>query len=159
MACLSGKVIHVQLPALSQGGKQYQSGVLELGNGDVQDFVLFGAHDAPLEVGDFVQLTGNTKGGTFMSEWRRKKVTTIFEAKERPIIKHKRGDEIDGKPPIEWLMDNLGPKEVTRRLRAEFSTFSEMFKSKANREKYQALLCKWIIERQEKDFGQTPSAF
>lgn len=145
MGCISGKVIHAEASSISQGGKPYQSGVMEFADGTIQDFVLFDGKESFSE-GDYLQLTGSTKSGTFMANWLRKKDTTVKVYAAPPIVRIKRGDEIDGKPPIEWLMDKLGGGEVERRLRLEFGGLSDILKNGVNREKYKKLIAKWIEE-------------
>jgi hypothetical protein len=147
MACLLGRIIHLNEYSRSEAGRHWQSGVIELPNDTIQDFVLFD-HKEALLLGEQVQLTGSNKQGTFMANWSRtpRQKASSADIPAPKIYRKPRGDEIDGLPPIEWLMDKLGGDEVTRRLKAEFGCWSDMLKSSQARARFQELLNLWISE-------------
>jgi len=147
MACLTGKIIHLNPISTSDAGRKYQSGVLELPNKEIQDFVIFDLNES-LNPEKLVQMTGNTKGGTFMANWARDAERPIVnsEAPTRVIKEMPRADMIDGKIPIDWLMDILGADVVTARLKEQFKDLSNILKSPEERKRYRELLELWIAE-------------
>jgi hypothetical protein len=165
MPFLSGIILEIEQTKISNSGNWYTKGILEDSDKALHDFCIFWKDETCIK--EFlkfqkIDLVGkrDRKEGSFLANYVR---DPNDKSRRNPSATHRadetyRGeDAIDGKKPIDFILDQLGATRINNELKAKFGSYSSILEGEGARQEYKKMLSQWLIEAKEiKEFKEMP---